>query len=121
MKLHIARNQTGRLLGGVNFELNVQVELTKEKTELVNMYQAHGEVLLKKKVSSGEQTLTIGSLTRGQKFKGSKIAEILAYEEAVKEGCKTFKTYLEVMRSFGRTETIEYVVVDGAVVEKPLS
>ena len=121
MKLHIARNQTGRFLGGVNFEVNVQVELTKEEVELVNKYQAHGEVLLKKTGWRGEQLLTIGSLVNGQKFKGSNIAEILAYEEDVKEGCKTFKTYLEVMRSFGGTETIEYVLVDGAVVERRLN
>ena len=76
---------------------------------------------MKKRVWSGEEILTIGSLVNGQRFKGSNIAEILAYEEAVKEGCKTFRTYLEVMRSFGGTETIEYVLVDGAVVERRLN
>jgi hypothetical protein len=116
MKLHITRNQAGRFLGGINFELSVQVELTKEEDDLVSKYQAYGEVLLKKKIwTGGEETLTIGSLTNGQKFKGANIAEILAYEDAVKDGCKTFKTYLEVMRSFGGTEVIEYAVVDGAI------
>jgi hypothetical protein len=108
MKLLIARSQAGRMLGGVNFELQVKVELTKEEAEIARKYQASNEVLLSRKIWVGEERLTIGSLTTGQKFKGSNIAEILAYEEAVKESCQTFKRYLEVMRSFGGTEVIEY-------------
>lgn len=91
--------------------------MSKEEAELIDIYQAHGEELLRKKVWGREQRLTIGSLMNGQTFKGANIAEILAYEEAVKEGCRTFKTYLEVMASFGGTEVIEYKVEDGSVVE----
>lgn len=94
--------------GGINFELYVQVELTAEESGLVSKYRADTEQLLNKASAWGVQILTIGSLIKGQKFKGANISEILEYEEAVKEACKNFKRYLVAMRSFGGTETFEY-------------
>jgi len=120
MRLYLTRNQITKLMGGVAFELSAQVELTNEETELVRRYQASSEVLLSRKDWLGESLLTIGSLVRGQTFKVSNISEILAYEESVIEGCRTFKTYLEVMSGFGGTETIEFALVDGNVVENRL-
>jgi hypothetical protein len=52
--------------------------------------------------------LTIESLTIGDRFKCSSIAEILEYEKEIKNACKIFKTYLNTMRDFGGTEEIEY-------------
>lgn len=52
--------------------------------------------------------ITIGSLMGGQSFKCNDITEILEYEKNVKEACESFKNYLEVMKSFGGEEVIEY-------------
>jgi hypothetical protein len=114
MKLIITRDQAKSLLGGVKFEFKAKAELTSEEAELVKKYKAEKEVLLKKEVkllftgTGLSLNLTIGSLTAGQVFTCNDIAEILEYERNVKESCEAFKRYLEVMRSFGGQEVIEY-------------
>lgn len=114
MKLFITRDQAKGLLGGVKFELKARVELTNEESELVKKYKVDKEVLLQKEVKiplTGRAlniALTIGSLTNGQTFKCNDIAEILEYENNVKESCKAFKNYLVVMKNFGGEEVITY-------------
>jgi len=114
MKLYITREQSKALLGGINFELKVKVDLTNDEAELVKKYQAEKETLLKKEIKiplTGKSlvlNLTIGSLVSGQTFKCGDIAEILEYEKDVKESCDVFKSYLEVMRHFGGQEVIEF-------------
>lgn len=109
MKLYVSRAQAGRMIdGGVRFELYVQVDLTEEESALVKQYQAYAEELLTKRSWAGVQSLTIGSLIKGQRFKSTNIGEMLHYEEAVKEACRTFKTYLVTMKNFGGRETFEY-------------
>jgi hypothetical protein len=114
MKLFINKEQTKALLGGINFELKVRVELTNNEAELVKKYQAEKETLLKKEIKiplTGKSlilNLTIGSLILGQTFKCGDISEIIEYEKNVKESCEVFKTYLEVMKNFGGQEVIEF-------------
>ena len=114
MKLLINREQISHAYGP-EFLLKVKVILTDEEVKLINRYCVHKEVLLKKEVWSG---YTIGNLVKGQSFKEAKIAQIIAIEEAVKEGCKTFKAYIEIMKQFGGTEMIEYEVINGEIVER---
>ncbi len=52
--------------------------------------------------------ITIGGLTEGEKFKCKDIADIIAYEENIKEACKNFKTYIEVMKAFGGEDEYEF-------------
>jgi len=109
MKLVIARDQSKGLLGGNKFELTVRVQLTSEENDLVKKYKAGSEVLVVKEgLFGGQKPLTIGSLMEGQTFKCNNIAEILEYENSVKESCEAFKNYLELMRGFGGEETIEF-------------
>lgn len=114
MKLYIMRDQSKGLLGGVKFELTARVGLTNEESELVKKYKTEKEVLLKREIKipfTGRALsfgLTIGSLTAGQTFKCNDITEILEYEKNVKEACEAFKNYIEVMKSFGGEEVIEY-------------
>lgn len=114
MKLFLSREQEKGMLGGVKFGLKARVELTNEESELVRKYKADKEVLLKKELKipfTGRAIvfdITVGSLMTGQTFKCNDIAEILETEENVKESCKNFKNYIEVMRSFGGEEVIEY-------------
>lgn len=112
MILKISRDQSKALLGGVNFELQAQVQLNQEESELIKKYKVHKEVLLSKEVSLLGNKFTvdirIGSLVDGQSFKCKDIAQILETEENVKEACKALKNYILVMKSFGGQETFEY-------------
>lgn len=112
MKLFIKREQAKGFLGGVKFELNARVELNNEEAELVKKYQVEKEVLLKKEVdflgSKIPIDITIGSLVAGQKFKCNEVPQVVMYEIEVKEACKTFKTRIDIMKSFGGEEVIEY-------------
>ncbi|SLM28722.1 conserved hypothetical protein [Desulfamplus magnetovallimortis] len=114
MKLFIVRDQAKKMLGGISFQLSARVELSSEEADLVKKYKMDKEVLLEKEVKipltgrSIALNITIGSLMQGQSFKCNDIAEILGYEENVKESCKTFKNYIEVMKHFGGEEVVEY-------------
>ena len=114
MKLYLKRDQAKGLLGGVKFELHARTELTSEEQELVKKYKTHKEILLQKELKipftgkSVTLNINIGGLTDGQMFKCKDIADILEYEENVKEACEAFKNYIEVMKSFGGEEVIEY-------------
>ncbi len=114
MKLLIVKDQAKKMLGGVSFELKARVELTNDEAELIKKYKADKEGLLQKEVKipfTGKSivlNITIGSLIGGQTFKCNDIAEILEYEQNIKEACENFKNYLEVMKDFGGEEVIEY-------------
>jgi hypothetical protein len=114
MKLFVKRNQASGMFGGVKFELSARVELTPNESEIVKKYKADKEVLLRKEIKiplTGKSIIldiTIGSLIAGQTFKCNDIAEILEYENNIKESCGTFKNYIVVMSSFGGEETIEF-------------
>ena len=114
MKLFIARNQSKKMLGGASFELSARTELTSDEASLVKKYKADKMVLLQKDIKiplTGRSivlNITIGSLIAGQSFKCNDIAEILEYEKNVKDSCESFKNYIEVMRSFGGEEVIEF-------------
>jgi hypothetical protein len=116
MKLILSRNQASGVFGGIKFELHAQTQLTGEESALVSKYKADKEVLLKKEIKipfTGRALtvdITIGSLITGQTFKCNDIAEILQYEQNVKESCQSFHNYLIVMQSFGGQEVIEYGV-----------
>jgi hypothetical protein len=114
MTLKLARNQASGVFGGVKFELSARVALTPDETALISKYKADKEVLLKKEIKiplTGKSlflAITIGSLVGGQTFKCDDIAEILEYEENIRESCQRFRNYLSVMHSFGGEEVIEY-------------
>jgi hypothetical protein len=114
MKLVISRDQSKKMLGGISFELSAHVELNGDEAELVKKYKADKEMLMQKEIKiplTGRSivlNITIGSLMSGQSFKCKDIAEILEYENNVKESCEAFKNYLEVMRHFGGKEVLEY-------------
>jgi hypothetical protein len=114
MKLYITRDQAKGFLGGTKFELSAKVELTNDESSLVSKYKADKEILLQKeiKIPFTSKTLildiNIGGLMMGQTFKCKDIADIIEYENNVKDACGTFKNYLEVMKNFGGQEVIEY-------------
>ena len=114
MKLRINRNQASGMFGGVKFELKAQVQLTPDEAALVSKYKVEKEVLLKKEIKipfTGKAIvldITIGSLIAGQAFKCNDVAEIIEYENSIKQSCGSFSNYLSIMESFGGEEVIEY-------------
>ncbi len=114
MKLYVTRDQAKGLLGSVKFELKARVELTGDETSLVSKYKADKEVLIQKqlKIPFTDKTIVldinIGGLMTGQTFKCKDIADILEYEKNIKEACANFKNYIEVMKSFGGEEVIDF-------------
>ena len=114
MRLKLVRNQASGMFGGVKFELEARVDLDPSEAELIRRYKADKEVLVKREIKipltdrAIVVNLTIGSLMTGQTFKCNDIAEILEYEQSVKQSCEAFRRYLTVMESFGGEELIEY-------------
>ena len=113
MKLKIKRNQSKKLMGGIAFELEAQVELSEHERDLVKKYKADKEVLLKKEINipltdkAIVLDITIGSLMGEQVFKADNIATVLESEKNVIEACNTFKDYIKAMEQFGGEEVIE--------------
>lgn len=109
MKLIIKREQNKALLGGMSFILKARVELTPEESDLIKKYKAHKQVLLSGQTRfGGAVDWRIENLTSGVAQKCKDVGEVINTEELLKEACGTFKTFLEVMASFGGEEVIEF-------------
>lgn len=114
MKLYLEKTQE-QSLGTVSaFILHAQVRVTSEEEQLIGRYNASKEILLFKETKiplsgiSIKAKITIGTLTKGQVFRCSSIAEILEYEHNVKEACGAFKKFLQAMKEFKGCQIIEY-------------
>jgi len=121
VQLHLKRGQSTKMFGGVKFELEAKATLTPEESGLINKYKVHDEILTEKhiKIPLTDRALvikiTIGSLVSGQTFKCSEIGEILNYEEEIKASCGKLRQLIEVMKTFGGEEIIEFTA-EGATV-----
>jgi hypothetical protein len=110
------------MFGGVKFELEAKATLTPEESGLVNKYKVHDEVLTEKhiKIPLTDRALiikiTIGSLVSGQAFKCNDISEILNYEEEIKASCGKLRQLIEVMKTFGGEEIIEFTAEGAKVI-----
>ena len=102
------------MFGGVKFELEARATLTAEESGLINKYKVQDEVLTEKqiKIPLTDRALiikiTIGSLVAGQTFKCNEIKEILGYEAEIKASCASLRELIEVMKTFGGEEVIEF-------------
>ncbi len=129
MELILKRDQAGKMMGGVKFELSARVELTGEENEVIKKYKADKLILHSRKPSLAQagievgsvtkaiggkildkvfSEITIGKLTNGVSFTCDNINEVLDHEDKIKEACATFYTYLAVMQNFGGEERISY-------------
>uniref|UniRef100_A0A7V6CN29 Uncharacterized protein n=1 Tax=candidate division WOR-3 bacterium TaxID=2052148 RepID=A0A7V6CN29_UNCW3 len=114
MKLIITKNQSKGIIGGVSFEVFAKIQLSEEEKKLIDHYKLHNEILFQKKmVIWGEPTdhlidVRVKHLVDGTTYKCKNLGEVLGYINSLKEACATLKTYLEVAKSFGGEEWIEY-------------
>ena len=122
MQLHLKRSQASKMFGGVKFELEARATLTPEESGLINKYKVHDEILTEKhiKIPLTDRALiikiTIGSLVSGQAFKCNDIGEILNYEEEIKASCGKLRQLIEVMKTFGGEEIIEFTAEGAKVI-----
>lgn len=115
MKLEIWRNQKDvkGLLGGhkgVAFSLVARVQLEEEEKALIAKYKVGDETLATYKWPGRDDLdvrVTIQDLLGGKTVETQNIGELIDLEEKIKEGCKTLKGFLAVMRTFGGYEAIE--------------
>ncbi|MEO0165902.1 MAG: hypothetical protein ABIL39_07180 [candidate division WOR-3 bacterium] len=115
MKLILTKNQSKGLLGGVKFEVRAQVELSEEEKKLIHNYKLENDILFQKKMVSiwGHPTdymldVKVKDFLSGQTYKCKDLSEVISFAESLKEAGKTLKAYLEVAKSFGGQEVIEY-------------
>ncbi|MFH1035885.1 MAG: hypothetical protein V1806_15365 [Pseudomonadota bacterium] len=115
MKLIIERNQRDKkgLLGGhkgVAFSLSCKVELTSEEKSLVERYKASGHALTYRSASDGTRLpgQTVGGLMDGVYQEMDDVGTLLNNEQVIKGACQDFKNLLEVMKTFGGQEVIEF-------------
>lgn len=111
MKLIINKNQADKkgFFGGnkgVNFSLEYKVQLTSEEQELISKYKVQNETLMTNE--KGDRSITIQDMINGRSLTTQNI-EILQNNEDVAIGvCKTFKNYLNILRSFGGDYILEF-------------
>jgi len=129
MELILKREQAGKMLGGVKFELSARVELKSEEQGVIKKYKADKWVLHSRKPSLAQAGLeggsvtkaiggklldkifsdiTIGKLISGVSFTCDNINDVLDHGDKIKEACAPFYTYLVVMQNFGGEERISY-------------
>ncbi|MDP3465216.1 MAG: hypothetical protein Q8R86_05535 [Sulfuricurvum sp.] len=108
MKLIIKKDQDSAFFGGMNFLVKARVELTNEEQELVKKYKVENQILLETTSIFGPIKWTIRDLTSGLSKTGKNVAEVLQYEEIIKQSCEQFKILLEIMKNFGGEETYEF-------------
>jgi hypothetical protein len=116
MKLILRRNQEEMkgILGGhhgIRFVLTYRVETSPEEDELIRRYRVENWPLNAAFESDPHKWLKIGDLIKGrtEKLEGELGVQILLKrEEQIKDACEQFKLLMEVMKSFGGEEVIEY-------------
>ncbi|MBI4917289.1 MAG: hypothetical protein HY825_15735 [Acidobacteria bacterium] len=114
MKLEIWRNQKDEkgVFGGhkgVGFSLVARVQLDEDEKALIARYRVENEVLatFQRSPDMPAERVTINELLQGKTTYTRDIADLLALEDELKDGCVKLKTYLAVMRTFGGYEALE--------------
>jgi hypothetical protein len=115
MKLLITKDQSKGMMGGVSFEVRAQVQLTEDEKQLIQHYKLDNEILFQKKLVNiwGQVTdqfidVRVKNLLAGQSYKCKSLDEVIGYSESLKSSCETLKSYLEVAKSFGGQEVVEF-------------
>lgn len=114
MKLVIQRDQRQQkgLLGGnkgAMFSISCQVQLTPQEQDLVKRYRVENEKLVAAGTlkASLTQELTIGTLIQSVSLECPNIGALLESEKEIRNACRAFKNYLDVMATFGGQEVVE--------------
>lgn len=114
MKLRINRGQQAMkgMLGGskgVSFTLRYQLELTQEESELISEYRLGSYPVTWHTVQGTRVPAeTIASLVRGTSLTLTDVETLLNNERVIIEACDGLPPLLQVVRTFGGDEVIDY-------------
>ena len=95
---------------GIKFLLSCRAELTPEEQDLIKKFKAEEELLAKFTLTSSSlpNFLHVKDLVAGRNYECKDVASLLEVEDQIKEACKSFRTLLDVMASFGGEEVIDF-------------
>lgn len=115
MKVYIKKGQDEKkgLFGGhkgMKFSLSCRIELTSSESALIEKYRVWEYSVLSFKDKRGNNIVwNIKDLAKvGNSIVCDGVQELLQQENEIKVACKSLKTLLDVMASFGGEEVIEY-------------
>jgi hypothetical protein len=109
MRLRITRSQADRkgMLGGhkgVSFTLGTRVEFTQEEQNLLEHYKMWSYQLF----TRGQLPITVRDLAQGDTQTVDNVEVLLRNEDVVKQALDQLPPLLDVLRSFGGDEIVEY-------------
>lgn len=115
MKLIINRSQAEKkgFLGasqGIHFTLRYRLELTQEEMGLVDKYGLRYYPLTWTTEPGGRRSTddTIASMLEGGEETLSDVTTLIKNEDTIKQACDVLPPLLDMARSFGGDEVIEY-------------
>lgn len=115
MKLILIKDQSKGMMGKVSFEVKAEIQLSDEEANLIKHYKLENEILFQKKMVSiwGQPTdhlidVRVKNLHSGEIYKCKSLDEVISYSDSLKSACETLKSYLEIAKSFGGKEVIEF-------------
>lgn len=106
MKLLTAVDQITTRTGDHGFELHVKVEFSSEERSLIQRYHAERWALLAQEscvyAPHAESTtvITIRTLIKGATFTCQNVAEIIIYEQTIKEAFTDLEDVVDLIRRF---------------------
>jgi len=111
MQLRILRRESKGMLGGLSFEYSIKIMPNQQELELIQKYKMDREVIYQMERQllgqKWEVTFTVGDFIRGKNVKNKNLAELIALENAVVEGCEVMKILLNAMSKIDIEEVIE--------------
>lgn len=111
MKLRIRREQGKTMLGGINFESTIKIEMSPEEVELIRRYKAHKETIWSREwIVLGQKLefkVTVGDLLDGRTFKSRNLLEHVELESALLDACRNLKVGANVMATIGQEQVYE--------------
>lgn len=114
MKLVISRNQAAMkgLLGGhkgMQFTLSYRLVLTPDEQALVDQYKLHEYPLTWKTIQGNRiPDDTIANMVEGRSQTVTDVRTLVSNEETIKSACDNLPPLLEVVRTFGGDEVVDY-------------
>lgn len=115
MKLILTKDQSKGMMGKVSFEVKAEIELSDEEANLIKHYKLENEILFQKKIVTiwGQPTddfidVRVKDLLSGEVYKCKSLNEVISYSDSLKSACVNLKSYLEIAKSFGGKEVVEF-------------
>lgn len=110
LKLHRFQEKRKGLLSGKGFDFKLEVKVipTREETDIIDLYNVNGHVLLWKQENQEKvPRLTISKAISGIVFTADNLPDIQAIEKELRTATEAFNNLLYAMPAHQGEETIE--------------